>query len=124
MSTLARHPSVHRYGAIEGRSELLESLSNKIKTQNNLNKSVYVTSGTFATTNSAHHLGCNQAYFHVVMATCDPGDEVVLIAPYYFNHYMALQLLNLNPIVIHDFVGKLAHNNNVRFFKFPFNLID
>jgi aspartate/methionine/tyrosine aminotransferase len=53
------------------------------------------------------------AYFHVVMATCDPGDEVVLLAPYYFNHFMALQLTNVKPVIVNDFVGKEAHNEKV-----------
>lgn len=36
--------------------------------------------------------GCNQAFSMVVSALCDPGDDVVLTVPYYFNHDMWLQL--------------------------------
>jgi hypothetical protein len=30
----------------------------------------------------------------VVMTICDVGDEVIIFTPYYFNHLMALQLIN------------------------------
>jgi aspartate/methionine/tyrosine aminotransferase len=30
----------------------------------------------------------------VVMTVCDVGDEVIIFTPYYFNHLMALQLIN------------------------------
>lgn len=33
-----------------------------------------------------------QAFSHVALALCDPGDEVVLLAPYYFSHKLALQI--------------------------------
>lgn len=36
--------------------------------------------------------GCNQAFAMVVSALCEPGDEVVLTLPYYFNHDMWLAL--------------------------------
>ncbi len=39
--------------------------------------------------------GANQAFVNVVLALCDAGDEVVLFAPYYFNHLMALQVRRL-----------------------------
>jgi aspartate/methionine/tyrosine aminotransferase len=28
------------------------------------------------------------------MTICDAGDEVIIFKPYYFNHLMALQLIN------------------------------
>jgi katanin p60 ATPase-containing subunit A1 len=35
-----------------------------------------------------------------MQSVADAGDSVVLFAPYYFNHYMALQLLNINVVVV------------------------
>jgi aspartate/methionine/tyrosine aminotransferase len=29
--------------------------------------------------------GCNMAYVAAVMALCDPGDEIILPVPWYFN---------------------------------------
>jgi aspartate/methionine/tyrosine aminotransferase len=37
-------------------------------------------------------LAVRQAMTNVALAICDPGDEVVLVAPYYFSHLLALQI--------------------------------
>jgi len=39
--------------------------------------------------------GCNQAFAAAVMALAGPGDNVVLSAPYYFNHQMWLDMLRV-----------------------------
>lgn len=36
--------------------------------------------------------GCNQAFCVTVDALAGPGDEIILVPPYYFNHYMWLQI--------------------------------
>lgn len=36
--------------------------------------------------------GANQAFVNVLLALCDETDRVVLFAPYYFNHLMAIQM--------------------------------
>ncbi len=41
--------------------------------------------------------GCNQAFCLVVSALAEPGDEIVLPVPYYFNHDMWLRLDGLVP---------------------------
>ena len=43
--------------------------------------------------------GANQAYAACLLATCDPGDEVVLFQPYYFSHLVAAQLLGLSVLI-------------------------
>ncbi|MCP5028621.1 MAG: aminotransferase [Actinomycetia bacterium] len=42
--------------------------------------------------------GCNQAFCLTVSALADPGDEVILPLPYYFNHDMWLRLEGINPV--------------------------
>ena len=44
--------------------------------------------------------GANQAYAACLLATCDPGDEVVLFQPYYFSHLVAAQLLGLRVLTL------------------------
>ncbi len=44
--------------------------------------------------------GANQAYVNVCLALFDPGDEVLLPAPYYFNHKMALEMLGVVPVPV------------------------
>ncbi len=40
------------------------------------------------------------AFFNAVLAIADPGDEIILLAPYYFNHEMALAMLNCRARVV------------------------
>lgn len=48
------------------------------------------------------HLTCgaNQAFLNAALALFDPGDEVLLPAPYYFNHKMALEMLGVVPVPV------------------------
>ncbi len=55
-------------------------------------------------------LGCNQAFFELVLAICDPNDEIIVIKPYYFNHMMALQLSNVIPVIVD--IGFLTSQSN------------
>lgn len=44
--------------------------------------------------------GGNQAFFAVALALVRPGDEVILIRPYYFNHEMTLRMLGVDVKVV------------------------
>ena len=44
--------------------------------------------------------GGNMAFFNALLAIADPGDEIILLAPYYFNHEMAVAMLNCRPVVV------------------------
>lgn len=44
--------------------------------------------------------GCNQAFSLAICALADPGDEVVLPLPYYFNHDMWLRLNGIVPVYL------------------------
>ncbi len=39
------------------------------------------------------------AFFNAILAIADPGDEIILPAPYYFNHEMAVAMLNCRPVL-------------------------
>jgi aspartate/methionine/tyrosine aminotransferase len=39
------------------------------------------------------------AFFNAVAAIADPGDEVILPTPYYFNHEMAVTMLSCRPVL-------------------------
>ncbi|WOL09197.1 hypothetical protein Cni_G17950 [Canna indica] len=82
-------PSISRYGADEGLPELRQALIDKLQRENNLNKSsVMVTAGA------------NQAFVNLVLMLCDPGDSVVMFAPYYFNAYMSFQMTGITNILV------------------------
>ncbi|MGE7370581.1 aminotransferase [Neorhizobium sp. NPDC001467] len=44
--------------------------------------------------------GANQAFFAVALALLRPGDEVILIRPYYFNHEMTLRMLGVDVKIV------------------------
>jgi aspartate/methionine/tyrosine aminotransferase len=75
--------SLHRYGATWGEPALLEQVARKLSTGNGLDlegAALVVTSGS------------NMAFAALAQVICDPGSEVILPLPYYFNHAMAVQL--------------------------------
>jgi aspartate/methionine/tyrosine aminotransferase len=87
-STLAEH----RYGPVEGTPELVSLLEAKLASENNLivrpHSRLFVTAGG------------NQAFVNAILAITDPGDEVILPAPFYFNHEMALVIAGAVPVAV------------------------
>jgi aspartate/methionine/tyrosine aminotransferase len=44
--------------------------------------------------------GGNQAFLNVALGILDPGDEVILPVPYYFNHEMAITMVSARPVLV------------------------
>ena len=44
--------------------------------------------------------GGNQAFMNALLSITNVGDSVVVVAPYYFNHVMAIQLAGCIPVVV------------------------
>ena len=40
------------------------------------------------------------AFSSLMLAITDPGDEIILLTPYYFNHDMAIRLANARPVLV------------------------
>jgi aspartate/methionine/tyrosine aminotransferase len=80
----------HRYGRVEGLKPLVELLERKLADENGID------------TRSGGHVvvtaGGNQAFMNAVLAISDPGDEIILPTPYYFNHEMALVIAGVVPV--------------------------
>ncbi len=80
----------HRYVPDEGLPELRKAFEEKLRAENGIDapheRRIHVTAGA------------NQAFFNAVLAVCDPGDEVILLVPYYFNHEMAIRLASAVPV--------------------------
>lgn len=71
------------YGPMAGDPALLEAIGHHLRHRHGLDpeaSSVIVTAGS------------NMAFQALAQVLCDPGDEVLLPVPYYFNHAMAVQL--------------------------------
>jgi aspartate/methionine/tyrosine aminotransferase len=82
--------SDHRYGPVEGLPELVEAIETKLSHENGV--VVRPASRVLVTA------GGNQAFVNAILAVTDPGDEVILPAPYYFNHEMAVVIAGAVPV--------------------------
>ena len=82
----------HRYVPDAGLPELRKAFEEKLRAENGIDapfeRRILVTAGA------------NQAFLNAVLAVCDPGDEVILPVPYYFNHEMAVRLASAVPIAV------------------------
>ena len=75
--------SIDHYGPMAGDPELIERLSHilRMRYKFDLDESCLVATA-----------GSNMAFNAIAQVICDPGDQVILPIPYYFNHVMAVQL--------------------------------
>ena len=82
----------HMYTPDAGLPELRKAFEEKLRAENGIDapfeRRIFVT------------VGANQAFLNAVLAICDPGDEVILLAPYYFNHEMAVILASAVPVPV------------------------
>lgn len=85
-------PATHQYGPVEGQPDLVALIDAKLRRDNGID--VVPDSRLFVTA------GGNMAFMNAVLAVADPGDEVVLVAPFYFNHEMAVVVAGCRPVVV------------------------
>jgi aspartate/methionine/tyrosine aminotransferase len=80
-----------RYSEDAGFLSLREAVARKLESRNGISadpaSSIMITAGA------------NQGFLNAALAITEPGDEMILLSPYYFNHVMALQLANCNPVM-------------------------
>jgi aspartate/methionine/tyrosine aminotransferase len=82
--------ALDRYGPVEGDPALITAIGADLRGRWGLDlagSSLLVTAGS------------NMAFNALAQVICDPGDEVILPAPYYFNHVMAVQLAGGRPVI-------------------------
>ncbi|HSU65563.1 MAG TPA: pyridoxal phosphate-dependent aminotransferase, partial [Tepidisphaeraceae bacterium] len=77
-------PGVNRYGLAFGIDPLLARLKEKLEAENGTSigpgRRIAVTAGS------------NMGFVNAVLAVADPGDEIILLTPFYFNHEMAIEI--------------------------------
>ena len=80
------------YGPVEGIPELAGVLARKLAEENRVTvgdeRRLVVTAGA------------NMGFLNALFAITDPGAEVILPTPYYFNHEMAVRMLNCVPVCV------------------------
>jgi aspartate/methionine/tyrosine aminotransferase len=82
----------HLYSTVEGQLELRTVISKKLKQDNQIQQSEHQSLVVTA--------GANMAFMNAMMAISDPGDEIILLRPFYFNHEMAIQMLSCTPVLV------------------------
>jgi len=84
-------PENHKYKLVQGIPELLEAIRHKLNAENNISldgSRIVVTAGA------------NMGFVNAVLAIADPGDEIILQLPYYFNHEMAVAIADCKAVCV------------------------
>ena len=76
--------SDNKYGMVEGQAALIRAFEDKVARENGID----VRQGRRAIVTA----GSNQGFMNAILAITDPGDEVILPVPYYFNYAMAIEM--------------------------------
>src|SRR5262249_33293033 len=78
------NPDTHAYQDGNGNRALIGAIEDKLQRDNGIDtrrgSRVVVTAGG------------NMAFVHAVLAITEPGDEIILPVPFYFNHEMAIEM--------------------------------
>lgn len=80
-----------KYGPAAGEPKLREAIAHKLKTENGLDYQ----SGNVIVTNGGKH-----SLFNLMVALIDPGDEVIIPAPYWLSYPEMVTLVGGNPVIV------------------------
>ncbi|MGY8823410.1 MAG: pyridoxal phosphate-dependent aminotransferase [Candidatus Latescibacterota bacterium] len=84
--------SEHHYQSARGLPELQEALAAKLAAENGIvladDQILMVTAGS------------NMGFYHALLAIADPGDEIIISSPFYFNHEMAISMANCRAVAV------------------------
>ncbi|HCF30235.1 MAG TPA: pyridoxal phosphate-dependent aminotransferase, partial [Cyanobacteria bacterium UBA11049] len=84
-------PSNNLYKSVEGIAPLQSAIAQKLQAFNKIeinDNCVVVTAGS------------NMAFMNAILAITSPGDEIILLTPYYFNHEMAITIAGCRPVLV------------------------
>lgn len=86
------NPDHHKYQAVQGIPLLRNAIEAKLNADNGIaigdERCIVVTAGS------------NMGFMNALLAIADPGDEIILQTPYYFNHEMAVRMANCQPVLV------------------------
>ncbi len=91
VAAFGRSVPEHHYHHATGLPQLREALQEKLRAENDLivgdDQVIAVTAGS------------NMGFYHALLCIADPGDEIVMLSPFYFNHEMAVVMANCRPVL-------------------------
>lgn len=82
----------HKYGLVHGIPQLRQALAEKLRAQNQIE-----TQGSYSVVVTA---GGNMGFVNALLAISEPGDDIIISCPYYFNHEMAITMLGCRPVSV------------------------
>ncbi len=85
-------PATHEYQDGSGLPALVDRLAAKLRAEN----AIDVGRGTSVMVTA----GANMAFMHAVFAVTEPGDDIILNVPFYFNHEMAIQMAGCRVVAV------------------------
>jgi aspartate/methionine/tyrosine aminotransferase len=84
-------PKNHLYQPVQGILPLRQAVADKLAAENGIAvgpDQIVVTAGS------------NMGFVNAILAVTQPGDQVILLRPYYFNHEMAVRMAGCTPVII------------------------
>jgi aspartate/methionine/tyrosine aminotransferase len=92
LSKFLAEPTNNLYKSVEGIPPLLAALAEKLQAFNgieiNEQNCIVVTAGS------------NMGFMNAILAITNPGDEIILNTPYYFNHEMAIAMAGCRVVLV------------------------
>jgi aspartate/methionine/tyrosine aminotransferase len=86
------NPDLNKYQDVQGIPELRTAIAHKLITENQIQiagiHQVVVTAGS------------NMGFVNALLAITQPGDEIILQTPYYFNHEMAIEMASCKAVLV------------------------
>ena len=92
IQTFLANPDNHKYKLVQGIPELLDKIEKKLQRENGISLE---DSGRIVVT-----AGANMGFVNAILAITDPGDEIILNLPYYFNHEMAVAIADCRAVCV------------------------
>ena len=104
--TLDYAGDIHKYGPTRGITQLCEMIAAKLAAENGIRTGedcgISVTAGS------------NMAFVHSLLAITRAGDEIILPVPYYFNHEMAIAMLDCRAVLVPTDADYLLQPDTIR----------
>jgi aspartate/methionine/tyrosine aminotransferase len=92
ITAFLQRPNNHKYQSVQGIPPLLEAIAEKLQQDNQIvlgdQQAIVVTAGS------------NMGFLNAVLAITQPGDELILQTPYYFNHEMAATIAGCHAVCV------------------------
>ncbi len=81
-----------KYSPDAGKASLRQTIAEKLASENSVDAD--------SDNNIMVTAGANQAFVNAILCLTRPGDHVLVLSPYYFNHVMAVELAGCKPVIV------------------------